>query len=85
MPNLGAPELLLIALIVLLLFGASRLPKLGRSMGQSIRGFKKGLHEDAPDDEVEKAETVQHIAAKTAEPVQHIEAKTDDKDGTPSS
>ena len=85
MPNLGAPELLLIALIVLLLFGASRLPKLGRSMGQSIRGFKKGLHEDEPDDEVEKAAAVQHIEAKTAEPVQHVEAKTDDKAGTPSS
>ena len=65
MPNIGAPELLLIALVVLLLFGASRLPKLGRSMGQSISGFKKGLKEGAPDDDT---------------PVQRIEATTDDKD-----
>ena len=43
MPNLGAPELIIIALVVLLLFGATRLPKLGRSMGESISGFKKGL------------------------------------------
>jgi sec-independent protein translocase protein TatA len=52
MPNLGAPELLLIALVVLLLFGASRLPKLGRSMGQGISGFKKGLndHSDGTDE-----------------------------------
>jgi sec-independent protein translocase protein TatA len=51
MPNLGAPELIIIALVVLLLFGATRLPKLGRSMGESISGFKKGLN-DASDDEI---------------------------------
>ena len=50
MPNLGAPELIIIALVVLLLFGATRLPKLGKSMGQSISGFKKGLQEG--DDEI---------------------------------
>ncbi|NLE21236.1 MAG: twin-arginine translocase TatA/TatE family subunit, partial [Actinobacteria bacterium] len=50
MPNLGAPELIIIALVILLLFGATRLPKLGRSLGQSISGFKKGLRED--DDEI---------------------------------
>jgi sec-independent protein translocase protein TatA len=50
MPHLGAPELIIIALVVLLLFGATRLPKLGKSMGQSISGFKKGLKEG--DDEI---------------------------------
>jgi sec-independent protein translocase protein TatA len=50
MPNLGGPELLIILLIVLLLFGATRLPKLGRSLGQSIRGFKTGLNEDTSDE-----------------------------------
>jgi sec-independent protein translocase protein TatA len=53
MPNLGPMEIGLIVLVVLLLFGATRLPKLGRSMGQSIRGFKKGLNEEPPDDEPE--------------------------------
>ena len=52
MPNLGAPELIIIALVILLLFGATRLPKLGKSMGQSIRGFKQGLNEDVDDDEI---------------------------------
>ena len=51
MPNLGPLEIGLIVLVILLLFGATRLPKLGRSMGQSIRGFKAGLQEDAPDDD----------------------------------
>ena len=52
MPNLGAPELIIIALVILLLFGATRLPKLGKSMGQSIKGFKDGLNDDANDDEI---------------------------------
>ena len=47
MPSLGAPELIIIALVVLLLFGATRLPKLGKSMGQSIRGFKQGLNDES--------------------------------------
>ena len=52
MPNLGAPELIIIALVILLLFGATRLPKLGRSMGQSIKGFKDGLNDAIDDDEI---------------------------------
>jgi sec-independent protein translocase protein TatA len=52
MPNLGAPELIIIALVILLLFGATRLPKLGKSMGQSIKGFKDGLGDVGDDDEI---------------------------------
>ncbi len=58
MPNLGGSELLIILAIVLLLFGATRLPKLGRGLGQSIRGFKQGLNEDEPD-EAEKPDQAQ--------------------------
>ena len=49
--NLGMTELLLLAGIALLFFGPSRLPGLGRSVGQSIRGFKKGISEDTPEEE----------------------------------
>jgi len=52
MPNLGAPELIIIALVILLLFGATRLPKLGKSMGQSIKGFKDGLNDASEDDDI---------------------------------
>lgn len=52
MPNLGATELIIIALVILLLFGATRLPKLGKSMGQSIKGFKDGLGDVGDDDEI---------------------------------
>jgi len=53
MPNLGPLEIGLIVLVILLLFGATRLPKLGRSMGQSIKGFKQGLNDEVVDDEEE--------------------------------
>lgn len=44
--RLGTTELLLILAIVLLLFGASRIPELMRSLGKGIRAFKKGMNED---------------------------------------
>jgi len=46
MAGLGWQELLIIFVIQLLLFGATQLPRLSRSLGQSISGFKKGLRED---------------------------------------
>jgi TatA/E family protein of Tat protein translocase len=45
MGNLGGTELLIILAILLLLFGASRLPKLARSMGQASKEFKQGFKE----------------------------------------
>ncbi|MBI4313717.1 MAG: twin-arginine translocase TatA/TatE family subunit [Candidatus Omnitrophica bacterium] len=44
--NLGVPELLLILLIALLLFGAGRLPEIARSMGKAIREFKRAMKDD---------------------------------------
>ena len=46
MPHVGVPELLIILAIVLLIFGYSRLPQLGKGLGQSIRNFKSGLRDD---------------------------------------
>ena len=41
--KMGPTELIIILVIVFLLFGASRLPQIGSSMGQAIRGFKGAL------------------------------------------
>ena len=46
MPNLGLSELIVIFMILLLVFGASRLPALGEGLGRTIRGFKKGMSDD---------------------------------------
>ena len=43
MPHLGVPELIILFLIVIVLFGATRLPQIGRGLGEGIRNFKKGL------------------------------------------
>ncbi len=48
--NLGWTEIILIGGIALLLFGPSKLPGLGRSLGESIRGFKKALSEDTKEE-----------------------------------
>lgn len=48
--NLGTPELLVILVIVLLVFGGAKLPKLARSLGQAQKEFKDGLAEGSADD-----------------------------------
>ena len=43
--GIGMPELLVILLICLLVFGASKLPEIGRAIGKTISEFKKGMKE----------------------------------------
>lgn len=56
MGRFGVPELVLILFILLLLFGASKLPEIARSIGQSIKEFKKSMSgtEDKPKEEEKK-------------------------------
>jgi sec-independent protein translocase protein TatA len=46
MGNIGVSELVVILLILILVFGASRLPALGESLGKTIRSFKRGVAQD---------------------------------------
>lgn len=56
-PTLGMGELMIIFLIIIVLFGATRLPQIGRGLGEGIRNFKKGIkHDDDPDQIEEKNE-----------------------------
>ena len=48
--GLGYQELLIILVIVLVLFGANRLPELARSLGSSVKEFKKGVNEVKAED-----------------------------------
>lgn len=45
MGNVGFPEILLIAVVALLLFGAGRIADIGKGLGQGIKNFKQGLKE----------------------------------------
>jgi len=49
--GLSPAKLLLIALILLLIFGASRLSDIGKGLGEGIRNFKRGIRSDEPDDQ----------------------------------
>ncbi|HNZ96971.1 MAG TPA: twin-arginine translocase TatA/TatE family subunit [Thermoanaerobaculia bacterium] len=46
MPRVGVPELLVILVIVIVIFGATKLPQLGKGLGEGIRNFRKGLRGD---------------------------------------
>ncbi|OQW35490.1 MAG: preprotein translocase subunit TatA [Nitrospira sp. SG-bin1] len=60
--SLGFTELVLILMIVLIIFGAGKLPQLGEGLGKAIKGFKKSVHEaDAIEAEAQAA--VQQAAA----------------------
>jgi TatA/E family protein of Tat protein translocase len=53
MPGVGPTELVIVLVILLLLFGAAKLPKLARSMGQAGKEFKAGLKEGYKEEPVE--------------------------------
>lgn len=63
MPNLGMGELIVILLIVLLVFGASRLPQIGEGLGKAIRGLKRGLNSD---DDIEVTSKEKRVSSKSS-------------------
>ena len=54
--SLGAPELIVIFVVALVVFGPSKLPELGKSLGEAIRGFKKAMG-DPEQTPIENSET----------------------------
>jgi len=63
--SLGFTELILILMIVLIIFGAGKLPQLGEGIGKAIKGFKKSVHE-ADAIEAEAQATAQQATAPQA-------------------
>src|SRR5215203_3677689 len=71
--SFGAPELLIIVLILVLLFGAKKLPDLARGSGRAIRIFKsetKGLMDDDDDDDDDQPKQQQQLTQQVAPPQQ---------------
>lgn len=75
---LGSPmQLLVIGLIILILFGASRLGDVGKGLGEGIRNFKKGISGD--DDDAPKPKTPDQLAAKPVEAEEPAPVKDPDQ------
>jgi sec-independent protein translocase protein TatA len=51
MGRIGLPEMIVILILIVLIFGASRLPEIGRGLGKGIRNFKEATREGARKDE----------------------------------
>ena len=77
MGSIGAPELIVIALIALLLFGAGRIADIGKGLGQGIKNFKQGLKEAKDDGEEEEEDEKPAKAAKSekSDKVEKVEKK----------
>src|SRR6201992_3357543 len=74
--NLGGPDLIIILFIVLILFGAKKLPELARGMGQAVKEFQKAKDEFT--DELHKAGNQPATpATPTVQPAQSTVARTD--------
>ncbi len=66
--GLGAPEIIGIVLIFLLLFGAKRIPELMKSMGKGVKSFKEGMKEVEKEINAPVDETAAKEPSKDAEP-----------------
>jgi sec-independent protein translocase protein TatA len=55
--GLGMGELVIILVVVLLLFGAKKVPQLGEGLGKAIKGFKQGIKEEDEKEKIEKSDT----------------------------
>lgn len=62
MPNIGFPEILLILVIAVLIFGANRLPQIGEGFGKAIKNFKRGLHSE---DEIKVTPADKQVTAES--------------------
>jgi sec-independent protein translocase protein TatA len=72
---MGFTELILILFIVLIIFGAGKLPQLGEGLGKAIKGFKKSVHEaDAIEAEAEAAAQQQMAASQASIQTAHTPA-----------
>ena len=71
--NFGTTEIILIVAVLFLLFGATRLPQLAKSLGQSRKAFREGLREAEEDEKAEKA----RVSSGTAAP--QITSVSDDE------
>lgn len=76
MPNIGFPEIVVLLIIALIVFGPKRLPELGKSLGRGIREFRSSVSGEKEDEEDEQLRELQQSKAKAeAETVEAVEGE----------
>lgn len=76
--SLGGTELIIALVIILLLFGAKRIPELARGLGSGVREFRQGTREGQLEDKKEEDEKQDEERKKDEEDLASTEAKSDD-------
>jgi sec-independent protein translocase protein TatA len=79
MPTLGAPELIIILVIIVLIFGAGKLPEVGQALGKGIREFRgatDGADDDEPATPAAKPAAVASVAVEAPRPAPAVVAPT---------
>ncbi|HEY7282811.1 MAG TPA: twin-arginine translocase TatA/TatE family subunit [Actinomycetota bacterium] len=76
--SLGAPEILIILAVFLLLFGAKKLPELARSLGKSSTEFKKGLKEGSSENALPEETPVTTASVAETKPAEKAPAQDAD-------
>ena len=74
--GLRAPELLIILIVALLIFGPKNLPKLGKSLGQTVKNVREGMEGDEP----KKVEAAEEAVAEATETVEAAADVAEDED-----
>ncbi len=72
MGNIGIWQLLIIAVIVILLFGTKKLRNLGGDLGSAVKGFKKAVTDETANEESKQSETIANKSSES-EPVEQKE------------
>ena len=78
-PGLGGPELIIMALIIMLLFGAQRLPELARSLGRSKKEFEKGKTDESSSNSGSKSRSRADLEKAAKELGINPEGKSDEE------
>lgn len=73
--GLGIPELLIIVVVVLIIFGPKNLPKLGSALGKTVKNVREGMEEGSDDKDVAKVEK-----SSSSENLEEVVADPDDAD-----
>ncbi|MGE5709924.1 MAG: twin-arginine translocase TatA/TatE family subunit [Nitrospira sp.] len=71
--TMGISELIIILVIVLIIFGAGKLPQIGEGVGKALKGFKKEVH-DIPQPEAAQGEAIEAVPPQVQAPVQQAQA-----------